>query len=462
MPSLFNRYWFPILLVWLIPVSCVNAGWKIGTARVNITPEKFIWMSGYASRNKPAEGKLHDLWAKVIVLEDETGNRGLLITMDLIGIGRSLSVELCQAIQSRYKLPRNAISLSTSHTHTGPVVGRNLMSMYFFNEKQQQLVIDYTNRLHQHLLELVGKGIEDLEPCELKYGVGIATFAVNRRNNREADVPMLREKGELRGPVDHDVPVLVAFNAKKKMKVIVVGYACHATTLSYYNWSGDWPGFAQLHLEKQHPGTNVMFWAGCGADQNPLPRRKVELADQYGMQLATAVNQVLNKPLKNLNASLTMEYAEIPLAFGSLPTRDQLKKDKESTNRYIAARAKLLEEQWARQGKLSPTYPYPIQTWKLGSNHYWVFLGGEVVVDFSLRIKQEFGKSIPWVAGYCHDVMAYIPSLRVLKEGGYEGGGAMIYYGLPSPWSKTVEEDILKEVHRQRKRLSPKTPALRK
>ena len=77
----------------------------------------------------------------------------------------------------------------------------------------------------------------------------------------------------------------------------------------------------------------------------------------------------------------------------------------------------------------------------------WIALGGEVVVDYALRLKKELGPV--WVAGYANDVMAYIPSLRVLKEGGYEGAGAMVYYGLPTVWSPRVEELIVAAVRNQ-------------
>jgi hypothetical protein len=97
-------------------------------------------------------------------------------------------------------------------------------------------------------------------------------------------------------------------------------------------------------------------------------------------------------------------------------------------------------------GRLPQTYPYPVQAWRLGAELTWVFLGGEVVVDYSLRLKRNLGSSRTWVSAYCNDVMAYIPSLRVLKEGGYEGGGAMVYYGLPASWAETVEEQIIAAV----------------
>jgi hypothetical protein len=98
---------------------------------------------------------------------------------------------------------------------------------------------------------------------------------------------------------------------------------------------------------------------------------------------------------------------------------------------------------------LSQTYPYPVQVWRLGPELAFVTLGGEVVVDYAVRLKQELGREKTWVAGYSNDVMAYIPSRRVLGEGGYEGGGAMVYYSLPCPWAPEVEEMIVRSVHEQ-------------
>ncbi len=104
-------------------------------------------------------------------------------------------------------------------------------------------------------------------------------------------------------------------------------------------------------------------------------------------------------------------------------------------------------------GAIAETYPYPIQTWTLGNRGensvHWVALGGEVVVDYALFLKGATPAKNTWIAAYANDVMAYIPSRRVLHEGGYEGGGAMLYYGLPSAWDSMVEQTIVEEVLRQ-------------
>ena len=76
-----------------------------------ITPAKPMWMSGYGAPNHPAEGKLADLWVKALVLEDQRGTRGLLLTIDLVGISRSLSDAVRDEIAARWHIPRANILL---------------------------------------------------------------------------------------------------------------------------------------------------------------------------------------------------------------------------------------------------------------------------------------------------------------------------------------------------------------
>ena len=424
-------------------------GWQAGAARVVITPEQPMWMSGYAARTRPAEGKLHDLWAKALALQDPKGGRAVVVTLDLCGIDREFTAEVCTALHEKYQLERSRIVLSVSHTHSGPVVDRNLTPMYFLDAEHRKRVADYTIKLREQVIDIAEDALRRLKPAELHWGTGEAAFAVNRRNNAEGEVPDLRAAGRLRGPFDHEVPVLAVKSASGEPIAILFSYACHATVLDGYQWSGDYPGDAQIELEKRHPSAVAMFVAGCGADQNPGPRRKVELSAIYGGQLAAAVDDVLRGPLKKIEGPLTATYREIDLPFETLPTRDQIERDRESTNKYVASRAKQLLEKIDAGQPLNKTYPYPIQVWRFGNDPYVVWLGGEVVVDYSLRLKQELAPRQGWIAGYANDVMGYIPSRRVLQEGGYEGRDAMVYYGLPTAWSDEVEKLIVDEVKRQ-------------
>ena len=426
----------------------VDAGWKAGVAKAKITPEQPLWLSGYGSRDRPSEGTRVDLWVKALALQDAGGRKALLITLDLVGIDRGISVAVCSRLIKRHGLERGQILLSTSHTHTGPVVGENLRAMYFFPPGMWQRVEAYTKQLQEKIVTTAGEAFGRLEPARLAWGSGTAGIGVNRRNNTEADVPKLRAGGKLKGPVDHDVPVLSVHDGEGRLVAAAFGYACHATVLSDYKWSGDYPGYAQVFFEQAHPGAVGLFWAGCGADVNPLPRREVELAEKYGRELAAAVDATLVGEMKPLAARLDSVYREIDLPFEKIPTRAEIEANLKSENRYDQGRARVQLRRLKKDSRLAPTYPYPVATWRLGDELTFVSLGGEVVVDYALRLKRELGQAT-WVAGYSHDVMAYIPSLRVWNEGGYEGGGAMLYYGLPSRWDSTVEQQVITEALRQ-------------
>jgi hypothetical protein len=452
------RAFLALLAVAIWPLSAGAAGWQAGAARVSITPKEPMWMSGYAARDRPSEGAVHDLWAKALALQDPAGKKALIVTLDLCGIDRELSNSLRDAFREKYGLERDQVVLSCSHTHCGPVVGTNLLTMYKIDETQRRKIVDYTRFLEGAVKEAVARAFDLLEPVQVSWGTGRCDFAVNRRNNPEKDVPALRASLSLAGPVDHDVPVLRLRAPEGKLRAVVFAYACHCTVLDFYKFCGDHAGFAQIALEERFPGAQAMFVAGCGGDQNPIPRRALELAEAYGRRLAESVGSVLETPMRPVEGPLRSVYQEIDLAFGPLPTREQLEKDAKSDNFYIASRARHLLERLEERGKLAPDYPYPVQVWGLDELR-WVFLGGEVTVDYALRIKRNAGGSNTWVVAYCNDVMAYIPSLRVLREGGYEGATSMIYYGQPTVWSERVEEQIIDAVRRELEAVSPGRPA---
>jgi hypothetical protein len=421
--------------------------WKAGVARTVITPPEYMWMAGYAARERPAQGKMHDLWAKALALEDAQGKRVLLITADIIGFSRDLSVSICSQMQKKYGFDRKDIILSSSHTHSGPVMNDNLYGIYPpFDDKQRKQVVDYRLFLEEQILILADRAINSLAPVHLSRGVGIARFAVNRRaSGWEGDILY---SSDVQGPSDHVVPTFAVRDLNEKPIAIVFGYSCHATSLSGYEWSGDYPGFAQIELEKTYPGLTAMFFPGFGADQNPFPRHGVLECEQYGKELAIAVEKVMKSPMETLSPSIQTMYNEIELEIEPPPDDEELDHVLENGANWEKNWAKTIKKKMAAGEALPGTYPhYPIQSWQLG-NQTLVVMGGEVVVDYVIRFRKELGNEL-MVMGYANDVMAYIPSERVLKEGGYEGRTSMWVYGHRGNWVPGIEEKIVNEVVRQ-------------
>jgi len=423
--------------------------WKAGAASVVITPDVDMPMAGYASRNKPSEGKAQDLFAKALALEDAAGGRFVIVTMDLIGVPRDLRLHLTKRAKEAYALPGERLLLNASHTHCGPA---------FRIEKSEADDVPpseapgdiYGRKLEEKLFTLIGEALKNSAPARLSYTHARAGFAMNRRLPSDKG---FQNSPYPDGPVDHDVPVLSVLGADGMLRAVMFGYSCHNTTLGFYQFCGDYAGFAQECLQSDHPGTVALFLNGCSGDQNPYPRGTVEFAQRHGRALAMAVEAALTvKPQREVHGPLTAEFAEVPLAYGPVPTREEFEQRLQSRDKYTVSHAQRMLDHLKNEGKLPTDYPYPVQVVHFGDDLVLAALGGEVVVDYSLRLKRELaGRAAVWIAGYSHDVMGYIPSRRVREEGGYEGGEAMRYSSThPGPWAPELEEKIagkVRELH---------------
>ena len=426
--------------------------WKAGVACVVITPEQPMWMAGYAARTKPSEGKVHDLNAKALAIEDGAGARLVIVTVDLLGISRAMRDALEAEVGRRYQLPPEALLVSASHTHCGPALWDPAYSVYgdtFYgpSPEQTEQSVQYTRGLQEKLVQLVGRALEDLTVANLSYSHARAGFAMNRRWKMERGYQISPNPG---GPVDHAVPVLRIDTPDGKLKAVLFGYACHCTTLSFYEFCGDYAGFAQAYIEELHPGTTALFMSGCAGDQNPYPRggpRTLDYCKEHGRALANAVETALIPRAQPVAGPLRMALDAAVLEFAEPPARSQLEEQAKSANKYERRHAETLLAELDRTGAIRTTYPYLVQVIEFGDDMTLVALAGEVVVDYSLRLKSELPGRPIWVAACCNDVFGYIPSARVLKEGGYEAGDMMVYTPLPGPFAPSVETLVVGKVH---------------
>jgi neutral ceramidase len=447
-----RKFTASVLIVFLLPALLLGADeptkFKAGAASVAITPQEPMWMAGYAARLRPSEGKAHDLYAKALAIEDADGTRLVMITTDLISIPRPTRDWLEKAAGEKYDLPPEGLLMNCSHTHCGPELKTTEASLIGLDPDRAKQATAYIDRLQQQLLDLVGAAIGDLGPANLSYQHAKAAFAMNRRTPNPAG---FKNYPNPEGPVDHDVPVLRVERPDGEIRAVLFGYACHNTTLSFYEFCGDYAGFAQEYLEEAHPDTVAMFMMGCGGDQNPYPRRSLELAQQHGRTLANAVEAALGTEPNPLTGPLRAAYDMATLDYVPPPSREELEALAKSENKFDRVWGERLLHRIETEGKLLETYDCPIQVIQIGDTLTFVALPGETVVDYAVRLKRELEGAAPvWVAGYSNDVFAYIPSRRVLEEGGYEAASAMRYMStIPQhgPFTATVEERIISKVH---------------
>jgi hypothetical protein len=439
------------LLTWLLlcsPTLCLPvpaAGFRAGTARVKITPELPFWLIGYAARTHPATKVVQDIYAKALALDDGQGGRVVIVTTDVLGLPSELSQMIAERAEKQFGLKRSQLLMNSSHTHTGPALWPNLRVFFDFDAAETERAKQYALGFVDKVTAVIGDSLKDLSPARVDFGTGEAGFAINRRL---AALQKLNPGKSFPAPVDHSVPVWRVTGLDGRIRALLFAYACHNTTLTgeFYVISGDYAGFAQAALEQAHPGANAMFLQLCGADQNPYPRSKLELAEAHGQELSDAVEKVLQMQMKELRPLIRTSFETTRITFAPT-TRETFEAELKTGDVFHQRRAKLMLEAFDR-GHPIHAIDYPVQAVRWDRGLTLLALAGEVVVDYDLRAKREYSGNDLVVAGYSNTVMSYIPSRRVLDEGGYEAVDSMTYYSQPGPYTDDVEETIFSAIHR--------------
>lgn len=407
----------------------------IGVARSDITPDYPIRLTGYAARSGPSTGVAQRIWAKAIAIGSDREGPRVLVTVDNCGVARGIVEEVGKRVLPRTGLKREHLVIASSHTHSGPMV-RGFAANIFVRDltPEEGAAIDrYTAELTDKLEAVVIAALQDRRPGTLHHGQGSVGFAANRRTPG--------------GPVDHALPVLVAKDLDGRPRAVVANYACHCTTLGHQinQHHGDWAGYAQEFLEADFPGAVALITIGCGADSNPSPRGGddfgITLAKAHARALATEAGKVIAGPLQPLPHAPVAALRRFELPFQTLPTRAEWEKRAKESG-IVGYHASKNLARLDRGETLPTSLPYSVQVWRFGDGFSMVFLPGEVVVDYAQRLKASLANDRLWITAYANDVPCYIPSRRILTEGGYEAESSLWYYDRPARLAPEIEDTI--------------------
>ena len=409
----------------------------VGVARVDVTPSYPIRLSGYAARSNESTGVLAHIYVRALALSSPKESPAILLSVENCGVPGPLRDEVAQRLKRKIKLKPERFSVCSTHTHSAPLLSGNLGNLFGgpLPSDQQQRVQRYTSEVADAMEQAALQAVADLQPGQLTYTRAQANFAANRRSPP--------------GPVDHDLPALFITDDQGKVRAVWASYACHCTTMTaaYNVVCGDWAGFAMSELESEYPGAVALITIGCGGDSNPSPRPGEELVRAHAHNLVTNVVSAWHKGGKPVGGKLVCRARTIELAYDKIPAREEyerrLTEVTNQTSKFVAAHAQLQLARLNAGESLPKNLDYYLQTWVLGGDLAFVFLPGEVVSDYSLRLKRELDAQRIWVNAYANDVPCYIPSERVLAEGGYEGGFAMIYYDRPTRFAPGLEDRII-------------------
>ena len=383
----------------------------IGVAKIDITPETPVRMYGYASRKTESEGIAGPLKASALVMGSDKG-RGpaVMLAVDCGSVPQDIIETLLQRLTSKAGIRRQRFVLCHSHCHSGP----NLTGMTSMEGIQKEHLQQYADLLLDRMETVVLKALAQRTEARLAWTQGTTAVAANRRILTDGKWTGFGAVPE--GAVDHSLPLLRITDTHGKLLGVVINYACHNTTLRnrFMQIHGDWAACAQAYIEKAHPGAVCLITIGCGADSDPCPHGTVALCEQHGRTIADEVDRLLTGPFKPIPGQIRIKNQTIPFS----------------------------------QNETEP-YDYRIATWCFGRDLAMVFLEHEVVVDYALRMKQEFAGERLWINAYTNKVSTYIASKRLITEGGYEANNSLsakLSPGKPQAVSPTVEDRIVNAV----------------
>jgi hypothetical protein len=369
----------------------------------------------------------------------------VIVTSDLVGFLRKMSDSIGARVHERAGIERERIVFNASHTHCGPLLGGFAPGAYVLEKKEQAAVDAYTRKLEDQLARLIVETCGKMRPAKLAYSEDQSDIGANRRIIRDGKCVAMGVNYD--GLFERTTPVLRVSDQDDRPLAVLFGYSCHNTTLGagVYKYNGDYAGYAQIALEKAHPGVMGMFMMGCGADSNPVTWcvSQPEKAEEFGNSLAAAVDRALAKPLHPIRGPLTVAFDQVDLPFADPATKEQLLQRRGKGDRYEQARTEFLVGWAAEHGSPPAAYPFPAQVVRFGDDLALIALSGETCVGYALRLRKELKGPRLWIAGFCNDVFAYVPTEQVLAEGGHEGAAAMLPYGWPSPFQTGAEDRVV-------------------
>jgi neutral ceramidase len=437
--------WVIALFVSTTGINADNSTPEVGLAVRDITPELPIRLAGYAGRKRPADMLDQPILVQAVALKNPSGERFVFVALDNCMVSHRFMQPVLQKVGEQFQLGRGAVAVVCSHTHSAPVLEHTLTALYQPTSAEREAIERYSRALQTKLVDVVGAALADCQPAILEHGVGRATFAMNRRVY-QGDKVVFGDNPD--GPVDWDVPVLRVKGANGSVRAILFGYACHGTSVrtgdDWYVVSGEYMAYARQHLEAHQPGAVAVFLNGMGADADPSPRGQLLHAKRHGLELAGAIIGVLDRPLRPVRGAFKLGYDEVELPFVGVPSREQLEKDAaQGENAHVKQRAAAYLKLLDAGQPLPKSVKLPLAALRLGDDLTFVLMGGEVVVDYARHIKRVYVEDHPWTIGYAYEVPCYIPTARLLKEGGYESDYSLTLYGFYGPFQGGIEAQLL-------------------
>jgi hypothetical protein len=437
----------------------LSAG-KAGFFEKDITPKESVFLDGYDGRTSPSEGVSDPIFLRILALEDYRGEKIVLVTADLMRFPVDLSWRVKTWAENNLGVKSSSVILNASHTHCGPVL--TMDSVY----PKWNVNFGYVDQLESTICEGIKTAIDNLTPAIVKSGVFSSDLGIDRR------LPGINKDGKMewgwgpyeQGYYDPDMSVLAVYNENGlNLRGLLYNYGCHPTARGGQNISADFPGAVSRGLKK-NLGEKVytLFAQGAGGNVKPRiydPVKKSfktpnqEELDSFGQKYANQISQFLQSgKMKEIPLELATTEKEfnIPFDLERVPDEKTLREysEKDNSNYHNIAyklwSRQLLEQQ--RTNKVPKAYPMHLTKISLNSDTKIIGLSSEVVAGVGRMVKDLYPDKNTIFLGYCTFNRLYIPTSKMIEEGGYEGDFSMVYCLSPAPFVKNIDKIISHEV----------------
>lgn len=380
----------------------------LGTGRAVITPPIGTFMAGFGFRDKPSDSVLDDLEVRAQWFQEgDKADAVCIVTADLISFNDTLTQEIRTALHKRHGVPIERILLAASHTHSGPVVDADIATL-----------------VRRGVEEAVDAARTSLCPVTLHAGRGrLEGYSMNRRHITNGQSHHAPNPG---GVKDDEVMVISCRDvADGRVLAVLFHFTCHTTTMGLYCISGDYAGVARRRIEESLGNGSVAgFLPGCFGDVRPActviggtrwRRGGPEDIAAFGQALGSEVIRIVQEGSTPVTPRLFGRTGSVDLPFARQRSREELE--------GIRQNGKPHEQRWAERllEKTPPdSFPLSLQRIDLAAEVTLLAMGGEMVCDYGLWIKQVGENQFLIPLGYSNGMVGYVASARQFPEGGYE------------------------------------------
>ncbi|MEN6304789.1 MAG: neutral/alkaline non-lysosomal ceramidase N-terminal domain-containing protein [Armatimonadia bacterium] len=430
---------------------------RAGFFETDVTPETSVFLAGNPGR-RPSEGVDEPLYLRMVALEDDAGERVVLVTMDLLKFPRDMAWRIKQWAERELGLSSASVIINTSHTHSAP--GLFLQKCYPHWPVDPQ----YLRRLEQAIRDGIAGALADLQQTEIRYGLNQAHFGVSRR------LPVGDGSGRYRmarnddGYYDPEMPVFAFYRDRQAGPVAVLySYGCHATSKNTLQISSDWPGMGAAGLKAEFGEGFIPMFAQGAAGSVMTRMSYASGAEEYAAYWREVAAQIAgfvrSEAMRSLTLKLRTAQKEFFIPYDmervlpeeellewaspeDTPVPDEVRPANREIMRLWAQ--DLLENQ--RLGQVPTAFRMHLTRWQLNDEMQLLGMSGEVTAEVGRAIKGLFPEQKTVFLGYCSYTDAYIPTAAMLPQGSHEALCSIYFHERPAPFVKEIDEIIAREV----------------